>query len=626
MLGCLSNVRGDQAARKQQRILILKFGQSNSQKRAQSSLLSPGNSAYGGSYANVQEIAQQDNDSAHDPMQWQNLSQQSLGVFSYDGGSGALNCIGFEASMMRDLDAAPASTLIPRGFGGYALATIGVLGASSSKFDPAGSYPTSPPAGPNLYSQIITYAKNAMVAMGCSALVCVWEQGEADAMTTTAGSNYAAWVQGFVDSLRASFGNIGPDGGSVPFVFGRMNADSPGGTYLGLSQLRTSQAALPGARTRCTMVDQDSITQASGMYNGTHYNPDGYVAVGHLYSPKVASYCGVRIQPVASFTDVPTALSVAFTDTSASLGDTITAWHWDFGDSNTSSLQNPTHVYASGGTYNVTLQVTNSAGDTNTTAAIPISVSAITKDATKGWFKPATSSEWTAAYTAMGVTKSAAPRSIRKCNDTTNNGMADVGSANLTLTPTSAPAPDYQIAVPGWADKGVGSTSNTAKRFVSTDPGLPDILTVSQAIFGYFRAPSSIPGSVTGVLALGTDASTRAAIVIIASTGKLRAESTTSHTADSASGVCDGRDIPFLFVVDRTNNAVTLYTDTDKLTPTFGSTMTGKGIQILAESALNAAIITFEYEADWSGADAEWTSADAKKLLQWATGETITAW
>ena len=43
---------------------------------------------------------------------------------------------------------------------------------------------------------------------------------------------------------------------------------------------------------------------------------------------------------------------VAFNDLSSTVGaDTIVAWRWDFGDGNTSALQNPTHVYASTGNY-----------------------------------------------------------------------------------------------------------------------------------------------------------------------------------------------------------------------------------------------------------------------------------
>lgn len=49
-------------------------------------------------------------------------------------------------------------------------------------------------------------------------------------------------------------------------------------------------------------------------------------------------------------------LTVKFTD--ASTGGPKT-WEWDFGDGNTSAKQNPTHVYATPGTYDVTLTVSD---------------------------------------------------------------------------------------------------------------------------------------------------------------------------------------------------------------------------------------------------------------------------
>jgi len=44
--------------------------------------------------------------------------------------------------------------------------------------------------------------------------------------------------------------------------------------------------------------------------------------------------------------------------------DDIDEWHWDFGDGTTSSKQNPTHQYPNGGTFDVTLTVTDSRGVT----------------------------------------------------------------------------------------------------------------------------------------------------------------------------------------------------------------------------------------------------------------------
>jgi PKD repeat protein len=68
--------------------------------------------------------------------------------------------------------------------------------------------------------------------------------------------------------------------------------------------------------------------------------------------------------PTANFTVSNSTIcegqSVSFTDFSANIP---TTWSWNFGDNSISSDQNPTHVYSTPGTYNVSLTVTNSAGN-----------------------------------------------------------------------------------------------------------------------------------------------------------------------------------------------------------------------------------------------------------------------
>lgn len=84
------------------------------------------------------------------------------------------------------------------------------------------------------------------------------------------------------------------------------------------------------------------------------------------------------VGPTASFTATPTSgtapLTVTFTDTSTPGSNPITGWAWDFGDSTTSTLQNPTHTYTTGGTYTVTLVVTDSAAETSTSPPVSIVV------------------------------------------------------------------------------------------------------------------------------------------------------------------------------------------------------------------------------------------------------------
>lgn len=64
------------------------------------------------------------------------------------------------------------------------------------------------------------------------------------------------------------------------------------------------------------------------------------------------------------FTFVRTAcLQDSFTDITATLSKGIQSWYWTFGDGGTSTAKNPTHTYASFGTYTVKLVVTDSLGE-----------------------------------------------------------------------------------------------------------------------------------------------------------------------------------------------------------------------------------------------------------------------
>jgi gliding motility-associated-like protein len=108
-----------------------------------------------------------------------------------------------------------------------------------------------------------------------------------------------------------------------------------------------------------------SSISAVGTYN--------YMLVAHNTAPNCTDTAFVTVTifplPNASFTFTPNnqcaALPVNFTNTSTG---TVagTTYLWNFGDATTSTLANPTHTYAAGGTYNVTLTVTNFAGCTST--------------------------------------------------------------------------------------------------------------------------------------------------------------------------------------------------------------------------------------------------------------------
>ncbi|MFH1320560.1 MAG: PKD domain-containing protein [Bacteroidota bacterium] len=100
-----------------------------------------------------------------------------------------------------------------------------------------------------------------------------------------------------------------------------------------------------------------------------------------IYTVTVSDNCGtppatdstlitVYPLPSANFNNDTVCLNdtTEFTDISTIPSGTIVSWEWDFGDGNTSTIQNPEYLYGSDGTYNVTLTVTSNNGCLNTTA------------------------------------------------------------------------------------------------------------------------------------------------------------------------------------------------------------------------------------------------------------------
>ena len=70
--------------------------------------------------------------------------------------------------------------------------------------------------------------------------------------------------------------------------------------------------------------------------------------------------------PKANFLADVDERKVTFTDTSTDEGLDIIEWSWNFGDGSSSDEQNPTHTFANAGSWNVSLTVTDSKGNTDT--------------------------------------------------------------------------------------------------------------------------------------------------------------------------------------------------------------------------------------------------------------------
>ncbi|MFO7852023.1 MAG: PKD domain-containing protein [Bacteroidota bacterium] len=106
----------------------------------------------------------------------------------------------------------------------------------------------------------------------------------------------------------------------------------------------------------------------AGSSSHTIANPIGVVLQRFGVSIDDASGGTVNYSPNADFTYSVDGLTVNFSDESTDSDGSVVSWSWNFGDGSTSTDQNPSHTYAAGGTYQVSLTVTDDDGATGTSS------------------------------------------------------------------------------------------------------------------------------------------------------------------------------------------------------------------------------------------------------------------
>lgn len=123
-------------------------------------------------------------------------------------------------------------------------------------------------------------------------------------------------------------------------------------------------------------IDQWEWTFGDGSM-GIEQNPlHGYKDTGYFKVTLVVSNFGctdtliklryIHVRPPIARFDTAFTCSDRATRTFIDQSKDAQTWSWDFGDGNTSTLQNPTHTYAASGKYKVFLTVTNSTCDHTT--------------------------------------------------------------------------------------------------------------------------------------------------------------------------------------------------------------------------------------------------------------------
>jgi gliding motility-associated-like protein len=119
------------------------------------------------------------------------------------------------------------------------------------------------------------------------------------------------------------------------------------------------------------VVDFNSQNPSQSFAQGGLFNVTLTVTATGGCTNSITQQIAVPNIPVPNFSATNVCLGATnnFTDLSQVSGGSISSWNWNFGDGNTSAVQNPSHTYESAGTFNVILTVVSSFGCSETHTA-----------------------------------------------------------------------------------------------------------------------------------------------------------------------------------------------------------------------------------------------------------------
>lgn len=235
------------------------------------------------------------------------------------------------------------------------------------------------------------------------------------------------------------------------------------------------------------------LTNCEFGHNVLFTNPDGTSQQNWILSDQNGNYIGIVREDVflqlksgvkyflstdanqpltADFSWSPvnpsTGEQIIFTDTSVPGSKSITTWVWVFDDGNTSTLQNPTHHYATVGTYHVTLTVTgnDSASDSISKDVVVVASNVPPTAEARGPYSGYTSQ--TITFDASGSTDSDGTI-VGYRWDWTNDGTYDTSWLTTPTTTHSYPtAGSYTIKLK--VQDNAGATSRDTATVTVTIP------------------------------------------------------------------------------------------------------------------------------------------------------------
>jgi PKD repeat protein len=194
----------------------------------------------------------------------------------------------------------------------------------------------------------INFANGVLSNTSANQIQATWVNGSVQ-ISTVLDANFSASPREGISNLTLFTFVDATTGGTPPYTY-RWDFNNDG---LNESTLQSPTYVYTSAGTY-TVVQTVTDSSLAGTVNTE--TKIGYIVI---YAPLTAAFSaspteGVNGRTVFTFTDQSTG------------GKGPYSYQWQFGDSNTSTLQNPTHVYASAGTYTITLTVTEGLLTSNT--------------------------------------------------------------------------------------------------------------------------------------------------------------------------------------------------------------------------------------------------------------------
>lgn len=115
-----------------------------------------------------------------------------------------------------------------------------------------------------------------------------------------------------------------------------------------------------------TAILSDSLSSNPQISNLGIGNNSFVWTISNGSCPSTSDTLNVFVNPSSIIADFTTDTNIIYASQIIAFNDLSTGnpstWHWDFGDGDTSIIQNPGHIYTNTGTYSVTLTITNSEG------------------------------------------------------------------------------------------------------------------------------------------------------------------------------------------------------------------------------------------------------------------------